>query len=488
MKGEMHDFFAKTRPSRLFLAVALPGAVSMLASSLYACVDGVLVGRFLGSTAFAAQSFIFSFVVINFALADLIGVGSAVPISISLGRGDEEQANNIFSCACAMIVAAGAVIGAALYFAAPLIARLMGAEGELARLAVEYLRVYAVCSPLTTIIFAVDNYLRVCGYVRGSMALNIFMSAISCALEFLFLGVLGFGIWGASLATCLGMMVSAAIAFAPFFLGRAQLRFRRPRFSFAMTRRIVAAGAPNFLNNIAGRVTSIMMNMLLIRLGGADAVSVYGILMTIEYLVLALCYGLCGADAVSVYGILMTIEYLVLALCYGLCDGLQPAVGYNWGAGRYGRVKAIEKYCFASSAAVSFTSAAVIFIFPAQIASLFISDASPAFIEMAVYAMRLFSATYLLRWFSFATQSYMLAVERPAGATAISLSTALIFPVLLIFLLRPLGLTGLWLNFAGTALLAALLSLEVSLEVLRRFKKELRGIALTRLLKKAARQ
>ena len=180
----------------------------------------------------------------------------------------------------------------------------------------------------------------------------------------------------------------------------------------------------------------------------------------------------------------MTIEYLVLALCYGLCDGLQPAVGYNWGAGRYGRVKAIEKYCFASSAAVSFTSAAVIFIFPAQIASLFISDASPAFIEMAVYAMRLFSATYLLRWFSFATQSYMLAVERPAGATAISLSTALIFPVLLIFLLRPLGLTGLWLNFAGTALLAALLSLEV----LRRFKKELRGIALTRLLKKAARQ
>ena len=357
-----------------------------------------------------------------------------------------------------MIVAAGAVIGAALYFAAPLIARLMGAEGELARLAVEYLRVYAICSPLTTIIFAVDNYLRVCGYVRGSMALNIFMSAISCALEFLFLGVLGFGIWGASLATCLGMMVSAAIAFAPFFLGRAQLRFRRPRFSFAMTRRIVAAGAPNFLNNIAGRVTSIMMNMLLIRLG--------------------------GADAVSVYGILMTIEYLVLALCYGLCDGLQPAVGYNWGAGRYGRVKAIEKYCFASSAAVSFTSAAVIFTFPAQIASLFISDASPAFIEMAVYAMRLFSATYLLRWFSFATQSYMLAVERPAGATAISLSTALIFPVLLIFLLRPLGLTGLWLNFAGTALLAALLSLEV----LRRFKKELRGIALTRLLKKAARQ
>ena len=98
--------------------------------------------------------------------------------------------------------------------------------------------------------------------------------------------------------------------------------------------------------------------------------------------------------------------------------------------------------------------------------------------------MRLFSVTYLVRWFPFATQSYMLAVERPAGAAAISLSTALIFPALLIFLLRPLGLTGLWLNFAGTALLAALLSLEV----LRRFKKDLRGIVLARVLEKPARQ
>lgn len=452
--AEMHEFFTKTRPSRLFFSVAVPGAISMLASSLYAVADGVLVGRFLGSTAFAAQSFVFSFVVINFALADLIGVGSAVPISISLGRGDEEAANNIFSCACAMITAAGAVVGALLFFAAPLLMRAMGAEGELARLAVEYLRVYAVCSPLTTIIFAVDNYLRVCGFVRGSMALNIFMSLFSCALEFLFLAVFGFGIWGAALATCLGMMVCAALAFAPFVLGRAQLRFRRPRFSFAMTRRIVAAGAPNFLNNIAGRVTSIAMNMLLIRLG--------------------------GPDAVSVYGILMTIEYLVLALCYGLCDALQPAVGYNWGARRFGRVKAIEKLCFASSAAVSLASAAVIFLFPARIASLFIAEASPAFMETAVFALRLFAATYLTRWFSFASQSYMLAVERPAGAAAISLSTAFVFPLLLIVLLRPLGLTGLWLNFAGTSLLAALLALFV----LRRFKKDLRAAALTRALRK----
>ena len=73
-------------------------------------------------------------------------------------------------------------------------------------------------------------------------------------------------------------------------------------------------------------------------------------------------------------------------------------------------------------------------------------------------ALRLFAFTYLTRWFSFATQSYMLAVEKPLPASLISVSTALLFPALLLAALWPLGLTGIWLNFAGTALLAAALS------------------------------
>ena len=157
------------------------------------------------------------FVIINFSLADLIGVGSAVPISICLGRKDEQEANNIFTCACLMIVGAGVVIGGILFAAAPLLIRLMGAEGEFADFAVQYLRVYAICSPITTIIFAVDNFLRICGFIRGSMLLNIFMSVISAILEFLFLGVFRWGIWAAALATCSGMLVCVLIAFIPLF-------------------------------------------------------------------------------------------------------------------------------------------------------------------------------------------------------------------------------------------------------------------------------
>lgn len=442
--------FSKTPPLKLFFLASIPGAISMLASALYQTIDGVFVGQFLGATAFAALNLAMPFVIINFSLADLVGVGSAVPISVCLGQKKTQEANNIFTCACLMIVAAGVVIGSILFALAPALIRFMGAEGEFAELAVQYLRVYALCSPVTTIIFAVDNYLRICGFIRGSMFLNILMSVLSGVLEFLFLGVLRFGIWGAALATCSGMLICAVIAFVPFVRGKALLRFCKPRFHGRMIRQIIACGSPNFLNNIAGRITSILMNAILVRLG--------------------------GETAVSVYGILMFADGFIQPLLYGMCDSLQPAVGYNWGAGKFSRVRAIEKCCFTASGIVSLLAVCVIALLPEQITRLFVADAGPEILSMSVGALRLFSITYITRWFSFATQSYMLAVEKPLPASIISVSTALLFPVILIGILWPLGLTGIWLNFAGTAILAAVLSAIVLIRLRGELKRPDAGV------------
>ena len=136
--------FSKTPPLKLFFLASIPGAISMLASALYQMLDGIFVGQFLGATAFAAVNLAMPFVIINFSLADLIGVGSSVPISISLGKKQEEEASNIFTCACLMIVGTGVLIGALLFAAAPLLIRLMGAEGAFADLAVQYIRGYAL--------------------------------------------------------------------------------------------------------------------------------------------------------------------------------------------------------------------------------------------------------------------------------------------------------------------------------------------------------
>ena len=442
------ELFSKTPPTKLFFTAAIPGSIGMLASALYQTIDGVLVGRILSGNAFAALNLAMPLVIINFSLADLIGVGSAVPISVRLGEKKEAEANNIFTSACLMIVITGLILGLAIFLAAPALIGLMGAEGELARLAVQYLRVYCLCSPVTTIVFAMDNYLKICGRVRSSMALNIVMSVLSAVLEFIFLFMFRFGIWAAALATCTGMFLCALSALYPFLRRKMQLRFVRPRLNRTMIKTIVTCGSPNFLNNVAGRITSIIMNMILLRVG--------------------------GATAVSVYGILMFADGFVQPLLYGMCDSLQPAVGYNWGAGALKRVKAIEKRCFTAGAILSIASAVVIFCFPLPIASLFTQNADQALIDMAVPALKLFSSAYLIRWFSFAAQSYMSAVEKPVPAMIISVCTAVVFPLLIIAVLWPLGLNGLWLNVPATSLLAAILAFFI----LNRFeRKEMREAA-----------
>lgn len=442
---QTNRLFLKTSPLRLFFLAAIPGAVSMLASSLYGLFDGIFVGQFLGQTPFAALNLAFPFVVINFALADLIGVGSSALIAIRLGQGEEREANNLFTCACLMIVITGLATGLALFLGAPALLGMLGAEGELLDLAVRYLRIYTLFSPITTIVFAMDNYLRICGKIKLSMWLNIGMSLLTVALDLLFLTVFRWGIEGAALAACLGMVVSASVAFSCFLTRKLQLKFCRPRFKGWMIRRIVGCGSPNFLNNVAGRITSIVMNAVLLSRG--------------------------GEEAVSIYGILMYVGEFVQPLLYGVCDSLQPAVGYNWGAGQIGRVKAIERCCFTAGAVISVVAAALVFIIPGPIASLFAEDPSPAFLETASLALRLYGIGFLIRWFSFAAQSYMIAVDRAVAAAVISVTFSLGFPLLLIAALWSLGLNGLWLNFAGSSLLSGLLSAFVLL----RFRKVLKA-------------
>ena len=190
------------------------------------------------------------------------------------------------------------------------------------------------------------------------------------------------------------------------------------------------------MNNIAGRVTSIIMNVVLLAIG--------------------------GQNAVSVYGILMTMDGFVHPLLYGMCDSLQPAVGFNWGAKNRKRVKAIELRCYTAAITLALATTAVLALFPRQIAGLFITgDSDPAYSGdgRAAPCLLFMPAPYITRWFSFATQSFLSAIEKPVAASAISVCTALVFPVILIGVFWPLGLTGLWLNFAGTAVLAGILAL-----------------------------
>ncbi|WP_298579600.1 MATE family efflux transporter [uncultured Olegusella sp.] len=437
--------FTQTSPTRLFFMVALPGAVSMAASSLYTVSEGLFVGRFLGSTAFAAVNLALPLVIINYAIADLLGVGSSVPISIALGRGDEDEANNIFSSTIVLILAAGLLTGSLLFFGAPSLFRAMGAEGELLDNAIKFLRVNAMWSPITTIAYAVDNYLRICGRIRRSTSANILMSGLGIALMILFLGVWHLDVAAAGHAFCLATFIAVCVAFWPFFKGELQLHFVQPQFSRALIRRVVGDGTPTFLSNIASQTTALILNFFLLKLG--------------------------GPAAVTIYGMVMYFDGMVFPLVYGMLDSLQPAVGFNWGRHDVHRVKQIELRCFAAAAVVCMVALVLLWIYPDEIVHIFITDAHGDNLVEAIRALRLFSLGYLVRWLVMGTYSMLVALSQPRLASILSLCNAFIFPVALVFLLYPLGLLGMWLNYVCAEWLGAILSLAT----LYYFRRELRG-------------
>lgn len=403
----------------------------MVASSLYTIFESIFIGKFLGTTAFAAFGLALPIVIVNFALADLIGVGASVPISIFLGRREDNKANNYFTCATIMIFLTGLLVGVSFYLSAPYVMSAMGAEGELLRNAVTYIRIHTLFLPFITMVFALDNFLRISGKVKTSMFLNIFMSAGTVVLEYLFICVFHMGIAGAAMSTSIAMLLSAAYGVAVFASGKLQLKFTKPHFSFRLIVQIVKNGLSVFLTNVAGRIFSVVMNVMLLSFG--------------------------GEAAVAVYGVALTVGGIIEMLLYGVIDSMQPAIGYNFGAQRIDRVKAIEKYVLSVGAAVSVLGGICIFVFAKPLSIPFLEDLS--LLPLAGKVLRITSFAYLVKWLSQAIQGLFMALEKPLFALIISVCNASIFPIIIIFALYRLGLTGLWLNYPCAAVMTTVLAI-----------------------------
>ena len=454
MKTKTEEMYAKMNPWRLFFVVAAPGMISMFAMSIYSIFEGVFIGQILGEGAFAAVNIAFPLVMINFSLADLIGVGASAPISIALGKEDYKTANNVFSCAVILNFVASTAMGCIMFFAAEPLARMMGADDVLLDTSVRYLRTYALCGPVTTIFFSMDNYLRICGHVKTSMFVNIGCNVGTLGFLTLFLIVLDMDVVGSALATCISMCTCAVVCLLPFLRGKQLLKFTKPKFSLSLFKQIGACGSPVFLNNIAGRVTSILMNISLMTLG-----------------VRMLGEG-GGQTAVAVYAVLMYASDLCWPLLYGIADSLAPALGYNWGAKSYGRVKKIVKCAYIGTAIIGLVSTSVLFFFPGTIASWFVNAEDVQLLKNSTSAIQLFCFSYLFRWFGVTTQSYFSAIEKPLEATVISVGTAFVFPVILLGALWSFGLNGIWFNFVGVNVLSTILSFFLLCRLMKEIDKK----------------
>lgn len=441
-------------PWRLFFIVALPGMISMFAMSVYSIIEGAFIGQKLGEGAFAAVNIAMPLVMINFSLADLVGVGASVPISIALGKKDSKVANNFFTCSVIMIFITAIFMGSVMFLAAEPLCRMMGADDVLLDTSMRYLRTCALCSPLAAIFFAMDNYLRISGYVKTSMVINVCSNILTLGLLTFFLIGLKMDVVGSALATSLSMCLCSVVAMIPFIRRKTLLQFTKPKFHVSMFKEIAACGSPVFLNNVSGRISSILINISLMTLG----VQTWG--------------ENGGTTAVAIYAVLMYSSDLCWPLLYGISDSLSPAIGFNWGAENYDRVKKIVKCGYIGTAIVGLVSTSVLFFLSDVVASLFANADDVMLLEQSARAIKLFCFAYLFRWFGVTTQGFLSAIEKPVFATIMSVGTACVFPIVLLGALWSMGLDGIWLNFVGTNILTAITGVILLLIVLKEIKRK----------------
>lgn len=274
--------FEKMQPTKLFIKCAIPATLSMIFSGIYSIADGIFVGRCIGADALAAVNLVMPLIMISFALAEMIAVGSSVQLAMLLGQKEKELANRTFSVCIKVILGISVIIGFIFFFLSKPILMLMGTEGMALQYSIEYIRVYAVFSPLIIVYFAADNYLRICGKQNYSMALNIVTAVLNIVLDFLMLVVWKQGVWAAAFTSCISMALGTVMALCTFFRNKLELKFVKGWISAKQFVKLVANGSSEFFANIASSIFSFILNIVLLSIGGAAAVAAMSVVMCVE--------------------------------------------------------------------------------------------------------------------------------------------------------------------------------------------------------------
>jgi len=436
------EVFEKTSPTKLFFRCAVPSMISMAVGSLYSVADGIFVGQFIGENALAAVNLVMPLIMITFALSDMIAVGSSVQISIFLGQKEQEAACRTFTFSLKIILLVSILFGAAGFIFAKQIVGLLssGANEQAVKGAVEYLKVYAAFAPLTTLFFATDNYLRICGKEKQSMLIGVVTQLLNIILDFILIVILKQGVWAAAFTSCITIALGSAITVFMFSQRKLDLYYLKGNITAKQFFKLILNGSSEFFNNIASSLIQLILNFCLLYYGGTTAVAAMSVVMYVD----------------SIIGMLI----------FGMCDSLQPAISYCYGSGNIKKVKALEKRVLIG--AMSLSLLALIFMRYAggYVAPFFIKQGDTKLLDMSLNAMKLFSFSYLVGWVDTCLSSYFTALERPIRSFAVSILGTVFFPLVSLLVMSYLfGLNGIWLMPTLAGALSAIVTVILALTI-----------------------
>ncbi len=434
---------------KLLFKYSLPAVIGTVVMALYNIIDSIVIGHAIADpNVVAGIAVTFPVQSLGTAFGMLIGAGAATRISIVLGQKDHHRAAVILGNSVQLTVLVGLFYTTCFaIFMDPLL-RLFGASDASLPYAREFLFWVLPGMVLMNLTFSYNNVMRASGYPAKAMWTNMIGAVLNSILAPLFLFGFHWGIKGAAIATDISMVVTAIFVMQHFFRKDSTLHFERGTFKFNLKviSSILYIGMSPFLINVAGSCINAVVNNSLVRYGGDDAVA-----------------------AVVVFNRFVTIFVFVVI---GICQGMQPILGYNYGARRFNRLFRTLKLAAVSSAIITTIGSVIGATNADVIAGLFMQDQKQ--IECAVNCLHITTVGFWIVGFQIVATNYFQSLGMAAKSIFLSLTRQVIFMIPALIILPPIyGLNGVWACFPiGDYLSTIVASLMLAYQI-RKLKKSI---------------
>ncbi len=357
----------KEKINKLILAFSIPCVISMLINSVYNIVDQIFIGKGVGTLGNGATNVIFPLVIVFNAFASLIGNGAAANLSLKLGEKNQKEAAKGVGQAIIFTIIISFLLGIASFIALPKLVMLFGCTENVYKYALDYGRIICLGAPFMIIYSALSNIIRADGSPKYSMIMLVVGAIINIILDPIFIFGFNLGVKGGAIATVIGQVVSFGIAiiylkkFKSVKIKKESLKIDKNIF------KILGLGLSSFITQCTVLVLFVFMNNMTTRLGSTSKF---------------------GSDIpLSVYGVISKINSIYISIVLGISIGAQPIIGFNYGAGKNKRVRKTLKKVITINFIVGILFNLVLFFFPRQIASIFISSTDAnydLFMEFAI--------------------------------------------------------------------------------------------------------
>lgn len=454
MSNDIPNNLASKPIGKLLLEYSLPAIIASLATSLYNIVDSIFIGRGVGPMGITGLAVTFPLMNLVTAFCVLIAVGGSTISSIFLGERRADKAEMVVGNVTIVVLLHSVVLVAiGLFFLDPIL-YFFGATAQTIDYAREFMRIILLATPLSYVFLALNNIMRATGYPRKAMISALFSVVVNIAVAPVLIFVLDWGMGGAALATVAGQLAGLIWVLFHFISRKSDIHFTRRcwHLSGTLIRRMYQIGMSPFLMNCCTCLVVVFINRSLLEAAGAD-----------------------GNLAIGAYGIINRTTTFFVMIIWGVTQGMQPILGFNYGAACWPRVSHTLRLGLMVATVVSTIGFAATEIFPDEISRMFTTDS--AMIAIARPGFRIFFMFYILVGPQIVIQNYFQSIGHPMLSIFLSLTRQLIFLVPLLWLLPPrMGVDGVWTAMCTSDCLAFILAAITAVVMDRRIRRELTAI------------